>query len=113
VRISDLLGRPVVDADGVAVGDVHDVRLVQDGPLLEGASAALRLDGLLIGGGAVSVRLGYHRNRVRGPALLRGPLTALERRARFAGWPEVVVEDDGPLRLRCRAADLRPLDDRA
>jgi hypothetical protein len=110
VRISDLLGRPVLDVDGVDVGEVHDVRLVQDGPLLGGVQAALRVDALLVGGGTVSVRLGYHRNRVRGPAPLRALFTALERHARVVPWPEVVLSDDGPLRLRCSAAELKGLD---
>jgi len=111
VRISDLLGRRVVDVDGSDVGEVRDVRLVQDGPL-EGVQAALRLDGLVVGGhGALSVRLGYHRNHVRGPALLRSLFTALERRARYVPWLDVILDDDGPVRLRRRAADLASLDE--
>jgi hypothetical protein len=111
VRISDLLNRAVVDAAGTELGRVHDVRLVQDGPLLEGVQAAFRLDGLVVGGGTLGIRLGYHRNQVRGPAPLRALFTRLERRAHYAPWREVVVEDEGPIRLRCRAAQLPALDD--
>ena len=90
---------------------LDDVRLVQDGPLLAGGLAALRADALVVGGGTVSVRLGYHRHGVRGPAPLRALFSALERRAVVVPWQELVLTDDGPLRLRCRRAELRGLED--
>ena len=111
MRISDLLDRPVVDAAGADVGKVHDVRLVQDGPLLGGVLAALRVDALVVGRGTLSLRLGYHRHGVRGPAPLRALFTALDRRARVVPWGQVVVADDGPLRLRCTVAQLQGLED--
>ena len=111
MRISDLLDRQVVDAEGAPVGKVHDVRLVQDGPLLAGGLAALRADALVVGGGTLSVRLGYHRHGVRGPAPLRALFSALERRAVVVPWPALVLTDDGPLRLRCRRAELPGLED--
>ena len=110
MRISDLLDRSVVDAAGADVGRVHDVRLVQDGALLGGVMAAPRVDALVVGGGALSVRLGYHRHGVRGPAPLRALFTALERRAVVVPWGQVVSADDGPLRLRCTAAQLPGLE---
>ena len=70
MRIGELLHSTVVDADGKRLGSIDDVRLVQDGPYLEGFGAALRVDGLVVGRGGLAVRLGYHRHGVRGPALL-------------------------------------------
>jgi hypothetical protein len=104
--LSDLLRSTVTDAEGREVGDVHDVRLVQDGPLLDGFGAALRIDGLVIGAASLSVRLGYHRHQVKGPFVLKAIFGALERRARFAPWKEVARWDGSVVHLRCRAADL-------
>jgi len=81
MRISDLLALEVVDADGRQVGKVRDVRLVQDGPLLGSTQAAMRVDAVVAGGGALGIRLGYVRGRVRGPALLRWVFSWAERRA--------------------------------
>ena len=63
MRLTDLLGAEVVARCGQPAGRVHDVRLVQDGPVVDGFGAALRLDGLLVGGRAVGARLGYERAR--------------------------------------------------
>ena len=71
VRMSDVMGRPVVDAAGTGVGQVSDVRLVQDGPYIEGFGNALRLDAVVVGRGGVASRLGYVRGGVRGPWPLR------------------------------------------
>ena len=106
MRAGELLRSDVVDAAGAELGSVDDVRLVQDGPLLEGFGAALRVDGLVIGGGSLSVRLGYHRHRVRGPWLLKAVFGALERKALFAPWDQVESWDGERLRLRCTEADL-------
>jgi len=111
MRLSDLLHSTVVDRDGHEVGSVEDVRLVQDGPLIEGFGAALRVEGLLIGGGTLSVRLGYHRKRVRGPVLLRALFTALERRAHYAAWEQVASHGEGTVQLRCPVSDLPRLHD--
>ncbi|HEX9969795.1 MAG TPA: hypothetical protein VGB03_06620 [Acidimicrobiales bacterium] len=113
VRLGELLHSRVVDADGRAVGRVHDVRLVQDGPVLDGFGHALRLEGVIVGAGGLGVRLGYHRHGVRGPALLKWLALALERRARYVAWSEVEAWDGEVVRLRHRASDLPRLTDTA
>ena len=40
MRLTDLLGAEVVDRCGQPAGRVHDVRLVQDGPLIGGFGPA-------------------------------------------------------------------------
>ena len=70
MRLSDLIGLAVVDERGERVGKVHDVRLQQDGPIIGGFGARLRVTGLIVGTRAVGARLGYGRG-VRGPWLLR------------------------------------------
>jgi hypothetical protein len=104
--LSELLHSTVVDVDGQPLGSVHDVRLVQDGPLLEGFGASLRVDGLVTGTGSLSIRLGYHRHQVRGPAPLKALFGALERRAHFIPWHQVSEWDGSRVRLRCRADEV-------
>ena len=93
--MSDVMGSTVVDAGGKRLGQVTDVRLVQDGPYIEGFGNALRLDGLVIGRAGIDSRLGYARGGVRGPWLLRRLAFALEGRAWIVPWTDVSPHDDG------------------
>jgi hypothetical protein len=104
--LSELLRSEVVDSAGQALGSVDDVRLVQDGPILPGFGAALRVDGLVVGAGSLAVRLGYHRHGVRGPALLKAIFARLERRAHFVPWELVADWDGSTVRLRALASDV-------
>jgi sporulation protein YlmC with PRC-barrel domain len=94
MRLSDLLHSAVVDTAGKAYGSVDDVRLIQDGPM-QGASASFRVEGLVIGRGALGVRLGFHRGKVKGPWPLKVLFTRLESRARYVPWEQVTSYDDG------------------
>ena len=100
MRLSDLLGRPVVDADGRRLGEVKDVRLVQDGPYVEGFGQQLRIEGLLVGEGALGTRLGITRANLRGPWPLTALMRRLERRTRYVLWDDVGAHDGHELRLR-------------
>ena len=51
MNLSDLLHSHVLDADGISLGSVDDVRMVQDGPLLLPFGAAFRVEGLMVGHG--------------------------------------------------------------
>jgi hypothetical protein len=110
VRLSDLLRCEVVDEDGDRLGRVSDVRLVQDGPLRAGVQAEVRVDALIVGRAGLAERLGFVKNRVRGPWLLRAPFVALERRARVVPAEEVASWDlsDGVVQVR-RGAGARAL----
>jgi hypothetical protein len=110
MQMSELLGRPVVDVDGQRIGRVSDIRLVQDGPYLEGFGDALRLDALVVGRGGVASRLGFVRGGVRGPWPLRAMAAALEGRALLVPWTDVEVTDAG-LTVRRSRSDLRLLRD--
>ena len=70
MRISDLLASDVHQADGTRVGRVREVRVVQDGPVVNGLQAAFRVDAVIVGQGSLGVRLGYHADHVGGPWLL-------------------------------------------
>jgi hypothetical protein len=109
MRLSELLHATVLDADGVDIGAVDDVRLVQDGPLLLPFGAALRIEGLVLGHAAIGIRLGFGRKTVTGPWLLRVIFNRLARRARYAPWRMVESIEDGVVRLRVPRSQLEPV----
>ena len=107
MRLSDLLHTHVVDADGNNLGSVDDVRLVQDGPLLGGFGAALRIEGLVIGHrSAIGIRLGFHRANTKGPLLLKRLFGLLERRGHYVHWEDVESVDGDVVRIRRRREEL-------
>jgi hypothetical protein len=105
MQISDMLGRAVVDRDGLDVGVVSDVRLVQDGPFIQGFGSALRVDALVVGQGGVGARLGFIRGGVKGPWPLRTLAGMLEGRARLVPWDRMTYTD-GTFRTVERRDDL-------
>jgi hypothetical protein len=95
MRLTDLLGAEVVDRCGQPAGRVHDVRLVQDGPLIGGFGAGLRLDGLIVGRRAVGARLGYERRDMGGPLLVKLAAGWLHHDGRYVAWDRVrAIEPD-------------------
>jgi sporulation protein YlmC with PRC-barrel domain len=107
MRLSDLLDRPVFDADGRRLGEVQDVLVSESEPLLSGRAAALVVEGLVVGGHQ-GTRLGFERGGAEGP----GPISALfrrfERRARFVPWDIVASCDDDEVRIGLPADHLEP-----
>jgi hypothetical protein len=98
--MSDLFGAYVLDSDGTRIGRVRDVRIVQDGPYVEGFGAALRVDGILTGRGTAAVVLGFDRAKVKGPWPLVPIFRRFERRARYYAWRDIDVWDGDAVRLR-------------
>ena len=95
MRLSELLGAEVLDEAGRSAGRVHDVRLVQDGPVVGGFGAALRLDGLLVGRRAVGARLGYDRRDMGGPLLVKLLAGRLFHDGRYVEWGRIrTIEPD-------------------
>ena len=90
MRLSELLGAEVVDEAGRSAGKVHDVRLVQDGPLVGGFGASLRVAGLLVGRRAVGARFGYDRPELRGPLPVKLLLGWLHHGGRYVAWERVL-----------------------
>jgi sporulation protein YlmC with PRC-barrel domain len=105
VRLSELLRKEVIDATGVRAGHVHDVRLMQDGPVTSGFDAAVRVHGLIVGRGGVAHRLGYGRG-TRGPWLLR---VIIEGRHKplFVPWAQVRRIDGDRILIRGSRDDLQ------
>jgi sporulation protein YlmC with PRC-barrel domain len=106
MRLSELLGCTVFDAAGDKVGGVNDVRLVQDGPYVEGFGAGLRVEGIVAGKGKVGERLGYHRGGVEGPWILKTVFSRLERRGQYISWDKVERIDDAVIHLNVAKAEL-------
>jgi uncharacterized protein YrrD len=94
MRLSDLLGAEVLDEAGRSAGRVHDIRLVQDGPVV-GGFGALRLDGLLVGRRAVGARLGYDRGKMPGPLPVKLLAGWLFHDGRYVEWGRIrTIEPD-------------------
>lgn len=107
--MAELVGARLVDVTGRVVAHVHDLRLVQDGPLQEGTGRALfRVSGLVVGPGHVGLHLGFASRDVTGPWLLAAPLRRLARRARFVPWSHVDRITGGAVHIDCRYEDLQP-----
>jgi hypothetical protein len=109
VLLSDLLRLPVIDADGESLGRIDDVRLVQDGPFVEGFGAALRVADLIVGPGGLGVRLGYVRHGVRGPAPIRALASRLERRTIVVAWEHVDAWRPGDDHVTLKVSRASPL----
>jgi hypothetical protein len=109
--MGELLDRHVVDAAGRRVGTVHDVRLVQDGPTQGRFGRALRVDGLVVGKGALAIRLGYHRAGIQGPFLLGRIFRWLEGRAWYVPWDRIADRTDDVIRLSCSIEELPRIPD--
>jgi len=102
MRLSDLIGSEVVDVTGNSVGRISDVHLVQDGPVVDGLQARIRVDALLVGRGGWGERMGYVRGRARGPWLLGVLFRWIERHAQLIASDDVADWDldKGTVRLR-------------
>ncbi|ETK31758.1 hypothetical protein [Microbispora sp. ATCC PTA-5024] len=112
LRMSTLLARVVRDDSGNVVGNVVDVRLVQDGPLLDGVQQAFRLAGFVVARRRAGQLFGYERAHRDGhPALVAAVVRRLHGEIRYADWDEVASLGDGEVRLRVPWERLRMLDD--
>ncbi|TKK89357.1 hypothetical protein FDA94_10555 [Herbidospora galbida] len=108
-RLSSLVGRRVVDRDGAPVGQVADVQLTQDGPLLGESTQALRLSGLVVAPRHTGQLLGYERGPGgNSPALVRVVIRRLHRGSRFVSWEQIGDPGD-PITLTEPRAALLPL----
>lgn len=109
MRLSDLVHRPVVDAEGRVVGYVQDVRAVQDGPVLGTWGAAFRVEGLIVTRRRWTSVLGFDAGRERGPAVVARFVGALLRRSHFVPWDDVVSWEGEHIAVAVREGELRPV----
>jgi sporulation protein YlmC with PRC-barrel domain len=104
MRLSELLGCRVVDTDGESIGGVADVVLVQDGPLVGGHIAALRVAGLIVVRRRHMRLLGYEFD-LR-PAAFRWLVRRLAGSVHHVEWSQVASVDGRAVTLRVRERDL-------
>lgn len=100
------LAAEVADEMGRAAGKVHDVRLVQDGPMLGTFGAAFRLHGLIVGPASLGARLGYDRAGVDAPFILKVPVQAMHRHIRYVPWIQVRGVGEGQVHIIGSVTDL-------
>jgi sporulation protein YlmC with PRC-barrel domain len=108
MRLSEVLGLPVVDTDGDQIGAVADVRLVQDGPVQASMQAAFRVDGLIVVEGHSTELFGYERHV--GPALLRWLVHRRLGAVHYVPWASIDRVDAGAVRIRVPRERLTPLE---
>jgi sporulation protein YlmC with PRC-barrel domain len=92
--MTDLLGSHVLTAEGTDIGQVREVSILQDGPVIAGVQAAMRVDSLLVGPRSLGLRLGYGTDEVHGPWLLAALFRRSERRVRTVPYTDVERWDD-------------------
>lgn len=98
MRLSELLDSEVVTESGEHLGHVRDVRLVRDGPSLDGFGRAYRVHELLVGKGSLGARLGLDREHIHSPWILRAVFG--RRSPRQIPWSRVVSVGEGRVRIR-------------
>src|SRR3954447_19746760 len=106
MRLSDLLDAEVVNSDGSTIGRVHDVRMVQDGPVQEMFGAALRVQGLVVGRPALGARLGLDRADVKGPWILKAFFRAI-RTDLYVEWERVRSIEQHRIVIAAKESELR------
>ena len=111
MRIGELLGKTATDSQGARVGVVVDVRLVQDGPIIGGHRAALRLDGLLLSNKWLRL-FGYEGGPgPDGPWLVKSLVKRWHGEIWYVPWSDVSEVRDQHVVLRVLADSLQTLQD--
>ncbi|RDV43608.1 PRC-barrel domain containing protein [Leifsonia sp. ku-ls] len=105
--LSDLLGSPVLTADGERLGVVVDARLAMDGAP-EGMLAVTRLYGLVVSPHSHSSFAGYERTGVNAPALIARLLRWRARGSVLVLWSDLASFSDDVVRLKPGATLYSP-----
>jgi sporulation protein YlmC with PRC-barrel domain len=100
MRLSDILECEIVDARGERIGQVHDVRLIREGPSQGTFGPSYRIVGLIVGGAAVGARLGFDRAAVKGPWPLQKLFGRMRRKRQYVDWGAVESIDEALIRLK-------------
>jgi hypothetical protein len=106
MRTSELIGCQVYDADGQAVGTVHDLhfRLV----VQPGGDQVCQLDALECGDIGLGHRLGYGEHAMRGPWPFPQLFRYLARRSLAVPWSQVTEVNRPRIDISGRRDQLRP-----
>jgi PRC-barrel domain len=103
---SELIGCQVYDAEGQAVGTVHDLhfrlRVRPDG------SQVCQLEALECGGIGLGHRLGYGEHAMRGPWPFPQLFRYLGRRSLAVPWPEITAVNRPRIDISAHRDQLQP-----
>lgn len=102
-RLGELLGMPVIRADGSKAGYVRDLRLER-----RPDDGHLRAAGIIVDTRHAGSMLGYDRSSRQGPLVLRLVIRRLHRGAGYAPWQQADIDWSGRL-VRVRNNLLEPL----
>jgi sporulation protein YlmC with PRC-barrel domain len=105
MRLSELVGREVVDVAGARVGRVADLVLVQDGAMRGPYTASLRGVALIVIERRNTRLLGYERDMR--PVVFRWLVRRLSGRALRIPWEQVASYDGDPVTLTVAANALQ------
>jgi hypothetical protein len=97
--LSDLLGTPVHDSEGVRLGTVADARFIVDGTPRQ-LMADARLFGLVVSPHSASSFLGYERNGLTQPWPLARMLRWRHRGSFLVMWADIAQLGRESVRLR-------------
>jgi sporulation protein YlmC with PRC-barrel domain len=105
MRTSELIGCQVYDAEGQAVGTVHDLHFrLRAG---SGGSQVCQLDALECGGIGFGHRLGYGEHAMRGPWPFPQLFRYLARHSLAVPWTEVTAIDGRRIGISSRRDQLQ------
>ncbi|WP_214411523.1 PRC-barrel domain-containing protein [Sphaerisporangium fuscum] len=112
-RMSELIGLPVIDSEGEQVGQVVDVQLTQDGPMLAQVQHAFRVAGLVVGPRHSGRLFGYERGPGgAAPGLVKSVIRRLHRGSRYVRWSQVErMAASEEVRLAVPRAELARLEE--
>ncbi|GAA2293464.1 hypothetical protein GCM10010149_46620 [Nonomuraea roseoviolacea subsp. roseoviolacea] len=111
-RLGAYLDKPVLDAEGTRVGNVADVRLRQDGPLLMEVQQAFTVAELIVVPHWHSRLFGYERGPGgRAPKLVSALIRGRFAGARLVAWDQVETFGPDGFVLNVPASRLAPLTD--
>ena len=104
MRASELFGLHVFDHEGRHIGDVHDVRVRCEpvGP----AGEVLTVDALVVGPGAVGIRLGYGHGGTQGPWILKQLFRRRSQRLGIVPWDSIARRLPGEIHIYGEADDF-------
>ncbi|GAA1257051.1 hypothetical protein GCM10009677_04170 [Sphaerisporangium rubeum] len=109
-RLSALIGLQVTDASGATAGQVADVRLTQDGPLLDETGQAFQVAGFVVVPRHTGQLFGYERGPGgQAPLLVRVIIRRLHRGSRYVPWSAVGSAGADGVRLTVPFDELPPL----
>jgi sporulation protein YlmC with PRC-barrel domain len=100
MRAAQLLGTEVRDRSGRSLGEVHDIRMVREGPVIGEGGASFQVHSLVVGAVALGSRLGLGRTDVRGPWPLKVLMAWLHDDLVSVHWSEIRSIEEDVIRMR-------------